>query len=132
MYKTPHQRISFQVYENKGVTSGLEIFPLSQILQDIFQSTTSYQSSFDVLCEVSIFHIYNKNAMERVYVGDPSASVSPNLLNWEDATHPLRNGHPKNIHLANILSFLIVLQMIKTAWIPSKIIFLWHFSGTEW
>lgn len=76
------------------------------------------------MCEVSIFHIYNKNAIERVYVGDPSASVSPNLLNWEDATHPLRNGHSNQIILAHILSFLIVIQMVRTAWIPSKSIFL--------
>lgn len=75
------------------------------------------------MCEVSIFHIYNKNAIERVYVGDPSASVSPNLLNWEDATHPLRNGHSNKI-LANILSILIAIQMMRTLWIPSKIIFL--------
>ncbi|XP_063705962.1 uncharacterized protein LOC134835041 [Culicoides brevitarsis] len=111
VYKTPHQRISIQIYENKGVTSSLEIFPLSQILQDIFQSTTTYQTSFDILCEVSIFHIYNKNAMERIFVGDPSASVSPNLLNWEDATHPLRNG--SKLIISNILPILLVIQIIK-------------------
>uniref|UniRef100_A0A336M3G1 CSON011055 protein n=1 Tax=Culicoides sonorensis TaxID=179676 RepID=A0A336M3G1_CULSO len=116
VYKTPHQRISYQIYENKGITSGLEVFPLSQILQDVFQSTTSYQSNFDVMCEVSIFHIYNKNAIERVYFGDPSASVSPNLLNWEDATHPLRNGNSNQIIVANILSYVILIQIFQIIW----------------
>lgn len=129
VYKTPFQRISYQIYEYKGVTSALEVFPLSPILQDIFQSTTTYHTNFDVMCEVSIFHIYHKNAIERVYVGDPSASLSPNLLNWEEATHPLRNSSMplliKNSILANHLNQIIfAILLILRVMHQKRIIFL--------
>lgn len=81
------------------------------------------------MCEVSIFHIYHKNTIERVYVGDPSASLSPNLLNWEEATHPLRNNSMplliKNSILANhlnqiIFAILLILRVMN----QKRIIFL--------
>lgn len=73
-----------------GVTSTLEVYPLSHVLQDIFQSV-AYHNSFDVLCEVSIYHIYNKNAVLRVFVGDPA--IATNLLNWDDPNR-LHNRDP--------------------------------------
>lgn len=81
VYKTPYQRITYRSYESTGTSSNLELYPHSQILKDLYNSAAKFQNSFDVLCEVSILHVYHKSVQKRIeFTAAPNTTVSPNLL----------------------------------------------------
>lgn len=81
VYKTPFQRITYRTYEGTGTSSNLELYPHSQMLQDVYNSPVKMLNSFDILCEVSILHVYHKSVQKRiVFTAAPNTTVSPNLL----------------------------------------------------
>ncbi|KAG4078980.1 hypothetical protein HA402_001635 [Bradysia odoriphaga] len=96
VYKTPFQRIVYRSYEGTATYSSLELYPHSQILQDAFQAQTpKYLASLNILCEVSILHVYHKNVQQRVLLGNQSyTTVSPNLLGLDGSKHA--SGDPDN------------------------------------
>lgn len=96
MYKTPFQRITYRSYEGTGTSSNLELYPHSQILQDVYNSVAKFQNSFDVLCEVSILHVYHKSVQKRIeFTAAPNSTVSPNLLGL-DGSKRRPGGDPDN------------------------------------
>lgn len=98
VYKTPFQRIVYRSYEGTATYSSLELYPHSQILQDAFQAQTpKYLASLNILCEVSILHVYHKNVQQRVLLGNQSyTTVSPNLLGLDGSKHAGASGDPDN------------------------------------
>lgn len=87
VYKNLHQRIVYRSYEGTATYSSLEIQSSSQILQDIFQSASKYLANINVLCEVSILHVYHKNVQVKIALINPiMTTVSPNLLGLEKAS----------------------------------------------
>lgn len=88
-YQSPYVRLSEQV-EKLGdlveLKSTLEVYQSSVLLQDIVHAVGNYYPSFNVLCEATIYHTYNKNAGKIVYIGEPpSSTLLP--LDWNDPTY---------------------------------------------
>lgn len=113
VYKSRHQRISYETYSTSSTISTLEMDPHSQVLQGLFQAVPKYQTSILLLCEVSILHVYHKNVQQRILLSmSPPTTHSPNLLESK------RNGDPdaltsstNRIHLiySGTSSILIIL-----------------------
>ncbi|KAL5284255.1 hypothetical protein ACFFRR_006498 [Megaselia abdita] len=89
VYKSRHQRISYETYSASSTISTLEMDPHSQVLQGLFHAIPKYTSTLTLLCEVSILHVYHKTATQRILLSmSPPTTNSPNLLESK------RNGDP--------------------------------------
>lgn len=119
IYKTPFQRIAYRTYEGTGTSSSLELFPHSQVLQDLYSTLLKFQTSFDIQCEVSILHVYHKSVSRRVAFAPGThlnSTVSPNLLGLEQGSKRGSPGDPDNAPLtgratftqSNFIAFLII------------------------
>lgn len=96
VYKTPFQRILYRS-QDKTTFSSLEMYPHSQILLDVFQ--THFINSINILCEVSILHIYHKNVQQKIMLDLTTTTVKPNLLGLEANKI---NGDPDNSPLTGL------------------------------
>lgn len=89
-YQSPYVRIT-ETTEKLGdlieLTSTLEVYQSAVILQEIVHSVGNYYASFNVLCEATIYHTYNKNAGKIVYIGEPPSSTPVSLIEWNDSTY---------------------------------------------
>lgn len=94
VFKSPFQRIVYRSFEGTPTYSSLELYPHSQIIQDIFQTLPPFQTSITILCEISILHIYHKNVQQRLFLSDLTAitTISPNLLGLDGSNKHKKNG----------------------------------------
>ncbi|XP_062558017.1 uncharacterized protein LOC134222887 [Armigeres subalbatus] len=95
IHRSPYQRITYRSYEGTPTFSSLDMYPHSQVLQDIYQSMPPMQTSLAIMCEISILHIYTKSVHKMLIVSDLVTTVSPSLLGL-DGSHNRRNGDPDN------------------------------------
>ncbi|XP_017037951.1 uncharacterized protein beat-VI [Drosophila kikkawai] len=94
VYPTPLQRITQDAFEGSTAYSSLEIYPHSQVLQGFFQA--KYQANINLLCEVSILHVFHKSVQQRIGLSNaPPTTISPNLLGLEGSKR-YANGDPDN------------------------------------
>ncbi|KAH8257768.1 hypothetical protein KR038_000856 [Drosophila bunnanda] len=94
VYPTPLQRITQDAFEGSTTYSSLEIYPHSQVLQGFFQA--KYQANINLLCEVSILHVFHKSVQQRIGLSNaPPTTISPNLLGLEGSKR-YANGDPDN------------------------------------
>ncbi|EAT33978.1 AAEL013758-PA [Aedes aegypti] len=95
IHRSPYQRITYRSYEGTPTFSSLDMYPHSQVLQDIYQTMPPMQTSLAIMCEISILHIYTKSVHKMLIVSDLVTTVSPSLLGL-DGSHNRRNGDPDN------------------------------------
>ncbi|KAH8232458.1 hypothetical protein KR032_007210 [Drosophila birchii] len=94
VYPTPLQRITQDAFEGSTTYSALDIYPHSQVLQGFFQA--KYQANINLLCEVSILHVFHKSVQQRIGLSNaPPTTISPNLLGLEGSKR-YANGDPDN------------------------------------
>lgn len=88
MHKNPHQRVFYQrSYDGSDTISSLEIYSSSSIIHDIFLTSPKYHPSVNIMCEVSILHVYNKNVEIKLgTIIQSLTTVTPNLLGLEKST----------------------------------------------
>ncbi|XP_055525233.1 uncharacterized protein LOC129718471 isoform X1 [Wyeomyia smithii] len=97
IHRSPYQRITYRSYEGTPTFSSLEMFPHSQVLQDIYQSMPPFQTSLTVMCEITILHIYTKSAQQMIIVSDLVTTISPALLGLDGSNNRRKaNGDPDN------------------------------------
>nr|XP_029723398.1 uncharacterized protein LOC109398360 isoform X1 [Aedes albopictus] len=95
IHRSPYQRITYRTFEGTPTFSSLDMYPHSQVLQDIYQTMPPMQTSLAIMCEISILHIYTKSVHKMLIVSDLVTTVSPSLLGL-DGSHNRRNGDPDN------------------------------------
>ncbi|XP_055620316.1 uncharacterized protein LOC129764827 isoform X1 [Toxorhynchites rutilus septentrionalis] len=97
IHPSPYQRITYRAYEGTPTFSTLDMYPHSQILQDIYQTMPPFQTSLTVMCEISILHIYTKSAQQLIIVSDLVTTISPALLGLDGSNNRRKaNGDPDN------------------------------------
>ncbi|XP_053682837.1 uncharacterized protein LOC128733188 [Sabethes cyaneus] len=97
IHRSPYQRITYRSYEGTPTFSSLEMYPHSQVLQDIYQSMPPFQTSLTVMCEITILHIYTKSAQQMIIVSDLVTTISPALLGLDGSNNRRKaNGDPDN------------------------------------
>lgn len=112
--KNSFQRITYRIYDaNSGTLSSLELFPQSQLLQDIH---TRLPISFDVQCEVSILSVYHKSVSQRVRVAAQQHNATISLNSLDSDTHK-RNaaGDPDNAPLTGSAVLLVKPSALKSS-----------------
>ncbi|KFB47674.1 AGAP001658-PA-like protein [Anopheles sinensis] len=126
IHRTPYQRITYRSYEGTPTFSSLEMFPHSQVLQDIYQSMPPFHTSLTVMCEISILHIYTKSVQQRILVSDLVTTISPNLLGLDGSNNRRKNnGDPDNSPLtgatprppAGPSTWLLFVLLLPSLWI---------------
>lgn len=121
--KLPFQRIQHRAFEGTPTYSALELFPHCPILQDIYQNPTPFTNVITVSCEITIFHIYNRNLQSRITLVDMASTVAPSILGWDGTRGGRnRNGDPDNSALTGasnspfisktLLSFTIIFNFL--------------------
>lgn len=132
-YQSPFVRIT-ETSDKLGdlieLTSTLEAYQSYPVIQDIVRSLSNYYPSFNVLCEATIYHTYNKNAGRIVYVGEPPSSTPINVFDWNEATYrkpPPDSGSALKSEASLVIATKFISQLlIFFSLISVLIIFLWH------
>lgn len=117
IHRSPYQRITYRSFEGTPTFSSLDMFPHSQVLQDIYQTMPPFQTSLTVMCEISILHIYTKSAQQLIIVSDLVTTISPNLLGLDGSNNRRKgpNGDPDNSALTDNAATAL-LSRTSTIW----------------
>lgn len=131
MNKNPHQRVVYQrSVEGSDSISSLDIQSSSPLIQDIFAAATKYHPSINLMCEVSILHVYNKNVDVKLATINPSlTTITPNLLGLEKSigdpdNSPLTGGSGHFTHQSYV-SFVAFAVLICYRLVICNVS-LWH------